>query len=325
MLYLLTATTLCAIPTSGCAAETDDEDVEDVGTEEQAIKNQALTGTKICVRVKNDTKLFRHPEGNETITTTSANGALLVSNAANQRYVLVQARPGRVSGRVWADPDLNGLRSDADIPKLAERCRISVAAAKRAAAVVVKNKYTRRAWIDVDDLGGNLRKNLDASLPNGPGFEKSDLDSAGKPKNGVVRKVRAQCLPQGEYRGSNPKDPAGFYTYGTCVDWKYDEATRSSSCQKWGSEMYVSYGTPEIDGGGLTLGYVPAGSSVHQIGTHLHEQKGDHCQTDKPGGGVRCNGDAPSNLRDRRIFWSEIWARTPGRTVRGWVPEDCLE
>lgn len=208
MPYLLLAT-ICAMATlsTACAAETDPEGDDEVASEEQAIKNQSITGRKICVRVKNDTKLYRHPEGNETITTTSRNGATLVSDDANPRYALVQARPGRVGTRVWADPDLNGLRSDEDIPKLAERCRISVAAAKRAAAVVVKNKYTRRAWVDVRDLGGNLAKNLDASLSNGPAFEKSDLDGAGKPKNGVVRKVRAQCLPQGEYRGSNPKDP----------------------------------------------------------------------------------------------------------------------
>ncbi len=225
---------------------------------------------------------------------------------------------------MWADPDLNGLRSDADLPKLAERCGISVAAARRAANVVVKNKYTRRAWIDVADLGGSLAKSLDASLPDGPAFETSDLGSDGKPKNGTIRSVKDRCLPQGEYRGSNPKDPAGFYTYGTCIDWKYDEEARAATCQRWGSEMYVSYGTPEIDGGGLTLGYVPIGSSVHQIGTHVHEQKGDHCQTEGPPG-LRCNGDAPPSARDRRIVWSEIWARTPGRTIRGWLPEDCLD
>ena len=96
-------------------------------------------------------------------------------------------------------------------------------------------------------------------------------------------------------------------------------------CQSWGREMYLSYGTPEIDGGGLTLGYVAAGQSVHQLDTRVHEQKGDHCQTDDLGGLVLCNGDAPVNDRARGIVWSEIWARVGGRTLKGWVPEDCLD
>jgi|GEM_PF-4580658 len=311
----------------GCAAEDDSADDDDVAveSEEQAIRNQSIAGRKICVRVKRSTNLYRDPEGGATITSTSKFGDILVTDDASPRYVLVQSKPGRVGSRVWADPDLNGLRADEDIPKLAKRCRISEAAARKAAATVRGNKYTRRAWIDVDDLTGNLRKNLGPSLPNGPAFQSDDRAADGDPKVGRIRTVKEQCLPEGEYRGGNPDDPAGFYTYGTCTDWAVNDRTKQAVCKRRGKEMYVSYGTPEIDGGGLTLGYVGAGTRVHQIATHVHEQKGDHCQTDRPGGGVRCNGDAPPAQRERRIVWSEIWARTPGRTIKGWVPEDCLE
>jgi hypothetical protein len=315
-----------AVASMGCAAETDgsdDDTPQDFESEEQAISNASISGTKLCVRVNSDATMFRNADGAETVTTTSKFGALVTTAKNDPRYVLVQPRPGRVGSRVWADPDLNGLRSDGDIPALAKRCRISVNAAKRAAAKVVGNKYTRRGWIEVGTLSGNLAKNLGSNASTGPAFDGSDRDGAGNVKQGKIRTVRAQCLPQGEYVGSNPKDPAGFYTYGTCVDWKSDG--KVVSCRAWGKEMYLSYGTPEIDGGGLSLGYVTAGQQVHQLATRVHEQKGDHCQTDDPGGKVECNGDAPARDRDRRIFWSEIYARVGARTLKGWVPEDCLQ
>lgn len=326
MLTTAAVLTAVAVGNAGCAAEgdVDDEDaVENTETEEQAIKNATITSVKLCVRVTKNTTLFRNAEGSEAVTTTSVLGGAVETSSDNPRYVLVQPRPGRVGSRVWADPDLNGLRSDGDIPALAKRCRISVRAAKKAAAKVVANKYTRRGWMEVGALSGNLAQNLAANASTGPAFENGDRDSKGDLKNGKVRKVRAQCLPQGEYIGSNPKDPAGLFTYGTCVNWKLNGQT--ASCQQWGKEMYLSYGTPEIDGGGLTLGYLAAGQSVHELGTHVHEQTGDHCQTDEPGGAIVCNGARPSDKRDRRFFWSEVWARVAGRTLKGWVPEDCLE
>ncbi len=311
---------------TGCAAEDDfdaeDEIPENAESVEQEIRNASIRGTKICVKVTDNTILYRNAEGGETVTTTSDQDAQITTSAGDPRYVLVQPRPGRVGKRVWGDPDLNGLRSDGDIPALAKRCRISIKAAKKAAAKVVANKYTRRGWINVKDLSGNLAANLDATTPTGPAFSSDDRDAAGKIKQGKLRTVKAQCLPQGEYVGSNPKDPAGFYTYGTCIDWKSEG--NAVVCKQWGREMYLSYGTPEIDGGGLTLGYVAAGQTVHELGTHAHEQKGDHCQSDAPGGRVVCNGDAPASARARRLIWSEVWAKVGDRTLKGWVPEDCL-
>ena len=114
---------------------------ESVESIEQEIRNASIRGTKICVRVTSDTMLYRNAEGSETVTTTSArDGAKITTSAGDPRYVLVQPKPGRVGKRVWADPDLNGLRSAGDIAALAKRCRISVNAAKKAAAKVVANK-----------------------------------------------------------------------------------------------------------------------------------------------------------------------------------------
>lgn len=67
------------------------------------------------------------------------------------------------------------------------------------------------------------------------------------------------------------------------------------------------------------------GQAVHQLDTHVHEQRGDHCQTDDLGGKVLCNADAKPSDRARRIVWSEIWADVDGRRLKGWVPEDCLD
>ncbi len=80
---------MCA---TGCATEVDG-DLEATRSEEQAINNQALTGTKICVRVKRPTKLYLHPEGNATIATTSIHGALLLTDDGDPRYVLVHRGP----------------------------------------------------------------------------------------------------------------------------------------------------------------------------------------------------------------------------------------
>jgi hypothetical protein len=313
---------------AGCAADDtadpEDEIPENTESVESEIKNASIRGTKLCVKVLRNTTLHRDAEGTAMVTTTShAHGATIVTAADDPRYVLVQPKPGRVGQRVWADPDLNGLRSDKDIPALAKRCRISIKAAKKAAKNVVDNKYTRRGFIDVADLSNDLGASLDPSAPTGPGFSADDRDGKGNLEGGTVRHVKALCLPQGEYVGSDPSNPAGFYTYGTCIDWKLEGKT--VACQRWGTEMYLSYGTPEIDGGGLTFGYVAAGQTVHQLDTHVHEQKGDHCQTDDLGGKVLCNGDAKPSDRARRIVWSEIWAKVDGRTLKGWVPEDCLE
>jgi hypothetical protein len=310
LLPLLLALGACA------AAVPDDEETE---SEEQAIRNATISGTKLCVRVTADATLFRDPEGGATVTTTSARGA----GVPTGRYVLVQTRPGRVGSRVWADPDLSGLRSEGERAALAKRCRISVEAATRAVAEVGRDHYTRRGWIEVSALTGGLAKSLGPEAANGPAFDASDRDRSGDLRPGTLRKVKDRCFPQGEYVGSDPRDPAGFYTYGTCVDWQ-GEGGRVV-CRAWGRELYLSYGTPEVEGGGISLGYLGVGATVHELGAHVHAQRGAHCQTDVPGGPVRCNGDAPSAERDRRIAWSEIYARGGGRTVKGWVPSDCLE
>ncbi len=174
---------------AGCAAESDvdDEDyVESIETEEQAIKNASITGVKLCVRVKKNTPLYRNSEGDDAVTTTSVLGAAIETSDESPHYVLVQPRPGRVGSRVWAGPDLNGLRSDGDIPDLAKRCRISIKAAKKAAAKVVANKYTRRGWMEVSALTGDLARNLAANASTGPAVENGDRDSKGEARTSAT-------------------------------------------------------------------------------------------------------------------------------------------
>lgn len=308
----------CAITAIGCAADVDDEEVDE---SEEALKNTSISETKVCVRVKRDTNLYLHPTGADTVKTPSKNGAKLL--AAGPRYVLVQRKPGRVGDRVWVDADLYGLRGASERNALAQRCGISRAAARQAVEAARANEYVRRGWVDVDDLGGNLRKNLSASLASGTSFGANDLDSNGAPKDGKIRKVKAQCLIQGAYRGSSSSRAAGLATYGTCAQWKA-EADGNVECTTWGNGMYISYGTPEIDGGGITFDYLTIGQNVHFLRQRAHEQNGDHCQVDDDAENLTCNRAASAANRDRRIFWAEVWARSGGRTVRGWVPEDCL-
>jgi hypothetical protein len=297
--------------TSACATDVDDEEVDE---SEEALKNTPISETKICVRVKRDTMLYLHPTDTQLVKTPSNHGAKLL--AAGPRYVLVQRKPGRVGQRVWIDADLYGLRSDEERDALAKRCGISRAAATKAVQAAQANEYVRRGWVDVDDLSGNLRKNLDASLPNGSPVAPRDGD-------GRIRTVKAQCLIQGAYRGSSNSRASGLATYGTCAEWK-GKADGSVECTTWGNGMYINYGTPEIDGGGISFSYLPVGQKVHFVGRHVHEQTGDHCQVDDDESGVRCNGQSPKAERDRRIWWAEVWAKTGGRTIRGWVPDDCL-
>lgn len=301
---------LCAT-TTACAADVEEEEIDET---EEALRNTPISETKICVRVRRDTNLYLHASGNETVKTPSKHGSKLL--AAGPRYVLVQRKPGRVGERVWVDADLYGLRSEEERGALAKRCGISRAAAGKAIEVAQANEYVRRGWVDVDDLTGSLRKNLASSLPNGPGLAPGDGD-------GKIRTVKAQCLIQGAYRGSSNSRASGLATYGTCAEWKA-KPDGDVECTTWGNGMYINYGTPEIDGGGISFAYLPVGQKVHFLRSHVHEQTGDHCQVDDDAENLRCNGASPKSARDRRIWWAEVWARTGGRQLRGWVPEDCL-
>lgn len=298
---------------AGCAVSPDED--EDVDESADAIRNTPISETKLCVRVKRDTTLFLEPTGGATIKTKNANGARLTTSGGSPRYVLVQRKPGRVNGRVWVDPDLFGLRSEDERDALAKRCGISKAAAGKAVKTAQSNEYQRRGWVDVDDLTGNLRGVLDADMPNG---------TSGAVTDGKLRTIKAQCLIQGAYRGSSNTRASGLATYGTCADWK-SLPNGDVACTTWSNALYVSYGTPEIDGGGISFGYLPVGEKVHFLRSHVHEQDGDHCQVDDDAEKLRCNGDAKKPARDRRVFWAEVWSRRPGRTIKGWVPEDCLE
>lgn len=303
---------------SGCAVDTGEEEVDE---SEDALRNTSIAETKVCVRVKRDTTLFLHPSGDETVKTPSANGAKLL--AAGPRYVLVQRKPGRVGERVWVDADLYGLRADDELDALAKRCGISRAAAKKAVAAARANEYVRRGWVDVDDLSGNLRNNLGPSLSTGTSFGANDRAEDGDPKDGTIRTVKAQCLIQGAYRGSSSSRASGLATYGTCAKWSAKN-DGTVACTTWGNGMYVNYGTPEIDGGGISFDYLAVGQKVHLLRRHAHEQNGDHCQVDDDAENLTCNRAAAPAARDRRVFWAEVWARSGGRTVRGWVPDDCL-
>lgn len=305
---------------TGCVAGDDGEDVDD---SEEALRNTSIAETKVCVKVKRDTTLYLGSTGTATIATKNPNGARLTTSKAAPRYVLVQRKPGRVNGRVWVDPDLFGLRSPDERDALAKRCGISRAAATKAVETARNNEYQRRGWVDVDDLSGNLRKNLDAESPNGTAFGANDRDGSGL-VDGKTMTVKAQCIIQGAYRGSSDTRATGLATYGTCADWK-SEPNGDVACTTWSNAMYVSYGTPEIDGGGITFAYLPVGAKVHYLRSHAHEQTGDHCQVDDDAEKLTCNGKAAPSNRDRRVFWAEIWARQDGRTLRGWVPRDCLE
>jgi hypothetical protein len=316
-LPLLFLAALCAT-TGACVSDVDEEEVDET---EEALKNTSISETKICVRVKRDTMLYLHPTDTQRVDAPSKFGPKLL--AAGPRYVLVQRKPGRVEGRVWVDADLYGLRSDEERDALAKRCGISRAAATKAVEVAQANEYVRRGWVDVDDLTGNLRKNLAASSPNGTGLREGDRDSEGDLKEGSIRTVKQQCLIQGAYRGSSNTRASGLATYGTCAQWR-EKADGDVECTTWGNGMYINYGTPEIDGGGISFAYLPVGEKVHYLRSHVHEQRGDHCQVDDDVDGVRCNGASPKPERDRRIWWAEVWARTAGRTIRGWVPKDCL-
>jgi hypothetical protein len=310
-LRLLFLAAVCAA-TSACVSDVDDE--EEVDETEEALKNASIEGGKICARVKRDTFLYLHSTGNETVITPSKHGSRLL--AAGPRYVLVQRKPGRVGERVWVDADLYGLRSEEERDALAKRCGISRAAATKAVEAAQANEYVRRGWVDVDDLSANLRKNLDSSMPNGPAL--GPRDDAGR-----IRTVKPQCMIQGAYRGSSNTRASGLATYGTCAKWS-TKPDGDVACSLWGNGMYVNYGTPEIDGGGISFGYLAVGQKVHYLRSHVHEQRGDHCQVDDDASSVRCNGQSPKTERDRRMWWAEVWARTAGRTIRGWVPKDCL-
>lgn len=307
---LLFLAALCAVA-SACVSDVEEEEVDET---EDALQNKSIDGGKICARVKRDTNLYLHPTGNETVKTPSKNGSKLL--AAGPRYVLVQRKPGRVGDRVWVDADLYGLRSEEERDALAKRCGISRAAATKAVETAQANEYVRRGWVDVDDLSANLRKNLGPSTPNGPPFTGNDGE-------GRIRTVKAQCLIQGAYRGSSNTRASGLATYGTCAEWS-TKPDGDVACKTWGNGLYINYGTPEIDGGGIAFAYLPLGQKVHFLRKHVHEQTGDHCQVDDDLERVRCNGDSPKEARDRRIWWAEVWARTAGRTIRGWVPDDCL-
>jgi hypothetical protein len=75
-----------------------------------------------------------------------------------------------------------------------------------------------------------------------------------------------------------------------------------------GNGLYVLYGTPEIDGGGMTFRYLPLGGEWHEVAAHRHSGKNGHGQLSGP-----------------PVFWSEGWFKQDGVTIRGIVLKNCLQ
>lgn len=310
LMCALTLTTL-----AGCAAPTEDDSDEALEETTALIENEGISGTKLCFQMTKSATLFTTPTGSEPVVDTgSANGADVVVPKGKARYVLVQRRPGNVKGRVWADANFSGLSSDADLKTLVSRCGLkNTAAAKDLLVIARADRHARRGWMDVGALEKAAGK-LESALPNGPAFEKSDLDGKGKPKQGVTKTVRANCSITQSYFGSSITDPTGMASYGTI----------GADGAAW-SSIYLTYGTPEQDGGGITFAYVDVGAPVHVLGTHTHKQTGAHCQANENAKGAKCNGNVSTKQRDVPMVWAEIWAEVDNQPVRGFVPNGCLE
>jgi hypothetical protein len=287
MILLGTRTALLAlcVMAMGCSDAVDDADEEADG--ESEITSEALTtqgisipgDNKVCAKVKRTTALHYSTTGAATITTPSGSSV----NAG--RFVLVQRRPGAVHGRVWADPDLSGLTSSSDNAAVADRCGISRAAAQDARVRATSFPYHRRGWVDVADL----------TFPNGG--VSGPLLSRGLPSNttnNVLRIVHPipGCTVDATYHGGSDTRGTGMKSYGD-----FD-----------GNGLYVLYGTPEIDGGGMTFRYLPIGADWHEVALHRHSGTNHHGQ-----------------LTGLPVYWSEGWYTQDGGTVRGFVLRNCLK
>lgn len=299
------AALLLALVATGCALDTsgDDDEVDAVADDGEALTDEGkgVSGGKLCVRAKSATGLH-----------VTSGGPSLVEGVTLEkgRWMLVQRKPGLVQGRVWADPDLFGLRGAADYKNLAKRCdmrtksgKLNLAEARRANEAA---KIGRRGWVDVDDVTGDLRKILTADQPDGPPLQPKDRVN-GKPKTNKPMTIKSACTVDGAYRGSSATNPAGFATYGT----------------NGTTEIYVSYGTTDIDGGGVSFGYIPTGHQVFWLEDDAQAQRGAHCQVDLTE--KVCNGDAAPGKKAPEMTWSAVWTKLGSRTIHGWVPKDCLE
>lgn len=330
--FSICAVAMAMVGAAGCAVDVEEEDelVDDV---EEALVNKDVVSTKLCARVERETPLYRHPTGNERPETV--NGRSTVGPRNGWKYVLVQREPGNVDGRVWADPDFYGLRDTTDatlVKSVARRCglkkdgKLNLTAAKKVMRVAAEGEpYNRRGWIEAKDLD-NLPR-MRAVRPNGAAAQPRDFQpGTTKLKDGTVKRVKASCVLTAGYRGGNPKDPTGTRSYGTCLEFGTGPQGQLV-CDRSAAEMYVNYNIPEIDNGGMTFGYIAVGAPVHVLRMNPHNQTGEHCQTvgTGPGAEARCNGSVPASQRAPVLNWAEIWARTGGRTVRGFVPEPCLE
>jgi hypothetical protein len=278
--------------TSGCAADTSEE-ATDEESDELKDEGRGVSGNKICVKVKNETELH---------ITAGGPNLVVPQKLTRGHFVLVQRLPGRVGNRVWVDPDLYGLRGDADRKNLAKRCGISLEAAKHATERAIVG---RRGWVDVDDLTGNLEKVLGPNQPDGPALQAKDLKN-GKPRSDKPMHIAGTCAVEGAYRGSSASNPAGFRTYGT----------------NGFPFIYVSYGTTDIDGGGVTFGWIPTHTQVYWLEDNVQDQSGEHCQVDKTE--KVCNADAAPGNHAPKVVWSAVWAKQGSRTLHGWVPKACL-
>jgi len=275
-----------AVLAAGCFVASDDTG-DDEADEETEITSEALSiagitipgDNKVCAKVKRPTPLHYSTTGAATIATGIGNSV----NAG--RFVLVQRRPGVVHGRVWADPDLSGLTSAGDNAAVAERCGISREAAQDARVRAKTFSYARRGWIDIADL----------SFPNG-GVDGPRL-SRGLPKNTTNEVLRIVypipgCTVDATYHGGSDTRGTGMRSYGD-----FD-----------GNGLYVLYGTPEIDGGGMTFRYLANGTAWHEVALHRHSGTNHHGQ-----------------LTGLPVYWSEGWYTQDGGTVRGFVLRNCLK
>ena len=320
--------------TTACAVDVEEEEDElveddDVGTSEQELRNIDVVSTKLCARVKRETMLRRYPAGAATVKTLSGKGAKLEVEGG-WKYVLVQREPGTVRGRVWTDPDLAGLTDVTNRTKmksLARRCgmkkngKLNLTSAKRAVAVAKADPYNRRGWVDEDDLAG-LPKDLPSVRSTGAPLQKRDKEAIAK-LEGTLKRVKGGCITDSAYVGGNPDNPTSMRSYGTCFEIGSENG--QPVCRNPTAEMYVLYNTPEIDNGGMTFAYLAVGVPVHVLRVREHEQTGDHCQATSSVPGAQCNGAMPEDQRVPRFRWAEIWASSGGRTITGYVPEQCLE
>lgn len=83
-----------------------------------------------------------------------------------------------------------------------------------------------------------------------------------------------------------------------------------------------SYGTTDIDGGGVTFGYLPVGAPLYALEDDEQAQSGEHCQVDETE--KVCNANAAPGNAAPKMIWTAVWGMQGGRTLHGWVPKTCL-